>query len=96
MTGSDNGLSLNRRQAIIWTGDGIVYRRLYASLGLIELEWLCFATRELPRDREMKLTFQTLYTESVQVPIDPILLVLWCMDATVTPTRRDKNDLTAT
>ena len=35
--GSDNGLSLNRRQAIIWTNDGKVYWRIYASHGLSEL-----------------------------------------------------------
>ena len=35
--GSDNGLVPNRRQAIIWTNDGIVYRRIYASLDLIDL-----------------------------------------------------------
>ena len=28
--GSDNGLVLNRRQAIIWTNDDLVYRRIYA------------------------------------------------------------------
>ena len=30
---SDNGLVPNRRQAIIWTNDCLVYRRTYASLG---------------------------------------------------------------
>ena len=34
--GSDFGLSLNRRQAIIWTNEGIVYWRIYASLALTE------------------------------------------------------------
>ena len=29
-----------RRQAIIWTNDGLVYQRIYASLGLKELEHL--------------------------------------------------------
>ena len=35
--GSDNGLAPIIRQAIIWTNDGIVYWRIYASLGLNEL-----------------------------------------------------------
>ena len=35
--GSDNGLSPNRRQAIIWTNDGIIYLRIYASLAISEL-----------------------------------------------------------
>ena len=35
--GSNNGLTLTRRQAIIWTNDGWVYWRTYASLGLNEL-----------------------------------------------------------
>ena len=34
ITGSDNVLVQNRRQAIIWTNDGIVCWRMYASLGL--------------------------------------------------------------
>ena len=34
---SDNGLVPNMRQAIIWTNDCLVYRRIYASPGLIEL-----------------------------------------------------------
>ena len=34
---SDNGLVLNRRQAIIWTNEDLVYWRIYASLGLSEL-----------------------------------------------------------
>ena len=42
---SDNGLSMNRRQAIIWTIDGITYWCIYASLGLHELnniaKWNC-------------------------------------------------------
>ena len=36
-TGSDNGLAPTRRQAIIWTNDGLGHRRIYASLGLNEL-----------------------------------------------------------
>ena len=32
-----NGLLLNRRQAIIWTNDGLDYWRMYASLSLNEL-----------------------------------------------------------
>ena len=35
--GLDNGLAPSRRQAIIWINDGIVYRRIYASLGRNEL-----------------------------------------------------------
>ena len=35
--GSDNGLAPNRRQAIIWTNVGMLYWRIYASLGLNEL-----------------------------------------------------------
>ena len=38
--GLDNGLAPSRRQVIIWTNDGIVYRRIYASLGHNEL--ICF------------------------------------------------------
>ena len=34
---SDNGLAPNRRQAIIWTNDGIGYWCIYASLSLNEL-----------------------------------------------------------
>ena len=33
----DNGLAPTRRQAIIWTNDGLEYRCIYASLGLNEL-----------------------------------------------------------
>ena len=40
--GSDNGLAPSRRQAIIWTNGGIVYWRIYASLGLNELMILLF------------------------------------------------------
>ena len=36
--GSDNGLAQNRRQAIIWTNDGLVNMRIYASLSLKELK----------------------------------------------------------
>ena len=35
--GSDNGLVPNRRQAIIWTNDCLVYWRIYASLGLNDI-----------------------------------------------------------
>ena len=35
--GLDNGLAGTRRQAIIWTNDGLGYWRIYASLGLNEL-----------------------------------------------------------
>ena len=35
--GSDNGLAPNRRQAIIWTNDGLIYWHIYASLSLNEL-----------------------------------------------------------
>ena len=37
---SDNGLAPTRRPAIIWNNDGIVYRRIYASLCLNELRTL--------------------------------------------------------
>ena len=36
--GSDNGLAPARRLAIIWPNDGLVYWRIYASLGLNELK----------------------------------------------------------
>ena len=32
--GSDNGLAHIRGQAIIWTNNGLIYWRIYASLGL--------------------------------------------------------------
>ena len=35
--GSDDSLMSNRQQTIIWTNDGPVYWRIYASLGLDEL-----------------------------------------------------------
>ena len=35
--GSDNGLAPNRRQAIIWTSNGLGYWRIYVSLGLNDL-----------------------------------------------------------
>ena len=38
--GSDNGLAPNRRQAIIWTSDGLVYWCIYVLLGLNELNTL--------------------------------------------------------
>ena len=34
---SDNGLMSIKQQTIIWTNDGIVYWRTYASIGLNEL-----------------------------------------------------------
>ena len=36
--GSGNGLAPVRRQAIAWTNNGLVYWRIYASLGLNELK----------------------------------------------------------
>ena len=36
---SYNGLALNRRQTVIWTNDGLVYWRIYASLKQIELRY---------------------------------------------------------
>ena len=39
--GSDYGLAPPRCQAIIWTNDGLVYWRIYASLSLDELSWYC-------------------------------------------------------
>ena len=38
---SRNGLAPNRRQAIIWTNNGQVYWRRYASLGYNELNSTC-------------------------------------------------------
>ena len=35
--GSDHGLVPSMRQAIIWTNGGMLYWRIYASLGLNEL-----------------------------------------------------------
>ena len=35
--GSDNGLVQSRRQAFIWTNNGLAYSRIYASLDLNEL-----------------------------------------------------------
>ena len=32
--GSDNGLAPTRRQTIIWTNDGLSYRRIHALFGL--------------------------------------------------------------
>ena len=37
--GPDNGLAPKRRQAIIWTNDGLVFWRMYESLGLCELRY---------------------------------------------------------
>ena len=37
---SDNDFSANKRQAIIWTSDGLDDWRIYASLGLAEIK-LC-------------------------------------------------------
>ena len=36
--GSDNGLALTKRQAIVWANDGLGYQRIYVSLGLNELK----------------------------------------------------------
>ena len=33
----DNGFATNRRQAIIWTNDGVIFWGINASLGLNEL-----------------------------------------------------------
>ena len=35
---SDGGLAPIKRQAVIWTNDGLVYWRKYASLGLNKLK----------------------------------------------------------
>ena len=32
--GSDNGLALTKRQAIVWANDGLSYQRIYVSFGL--------------------------------------------------------------
>ena len=48
---SDNYLAPNRRQAINWTKDGIIYWRVYASVGLIDLKGLTAfqsASAEMP------------------------------------------------
>ena len=34
--GLENSFALNLRQAIMWTNNGLVYRRIYTSLGLNE------------------------------------------------------------
>ena len=39
--GSDNGLAPSRRQAIIWTNDGLIYWHKYASVSLNELSCGC-------------------------------------------------------
>ena len=44
--GSDIGLLPNRRQAIIWTNDGLVYRRIYAWLGLNGLSQTVFHVKQ--------------------------------------------------
>ena len=48
--GTDSRLSPKRWQAIIWTNDGIVYWRIYASLGLNELRVTlkCYNKTKLP------------------------------------------------
>ena len=43
--GLDNGLVPNRRQALIWINGSLVYRRIYASLGLNELTTVYSAIR---------------------------------------------------
>ena len=43
--GLDNGLAPNRRQAIIWTNDGLDYWCIYASLGLNELSPFCISSQ---------------------------------------------------
>ena len=39
---SDNGLVPNRRQTIIWTNEDRVQRRIYASLVVNEVSYLCY------------------------------------------------------
>ena len=43
----DNGLTPSRRQAVIWTNDGSLYRRMYASLGLNELNITASECRDI-------------------------------------------------
>ena len=43
--GSDNGLAPNMRQAFIWTNVGMLYWRINASLGLIDLKVLTYCTK---------------------------------------------------
>ena len=40
--GSDNGLAMHRRQAIIWTNDGIGYWRRYVSLMMTQVPYMPF------------------------------------------------------
>ena len=39
--GSDNGLTPNRQQTIVWTNYSIVYWHIYASLNIDELTYIC-------------------------------------------------------
>ena len=52
--GSDNTLAPNRRQAIIWTNDGPVYWRIYASLGLNKLKWPLYSYKKHEQETSMK------------------------------------------
>ena len=44
--GTDNGLALNRWQAIIWSKVGMFYWRIYVSFGLCELMQISQAISE--------------------------------------------------
>ena len=46
--GSDNGLAPNRRQAIIWTNNGIVYWPIYARLATMSYFRYIFSTWHFP------------------------------------------------
>ena len=54
--GLDNGLAPNRRQTIIWNNDGLVYWRIYASLGLDELNLQ--DTQQVMTKQSMQLSYR--------------------------------------
>ena len=64
--GSDSGLAPNRRQAIIWTNDGLLLTQIYVPLGLNELSWNTY-TSSLScwcYDMEKYSAFLALYEEN--------------------------------
>ena len=72
--GSDNGLAPNRRQAIIWTNDGVVWWRIYAFIGLNELDnWVIF---------QMWSHFLTMFTIDIIFMLE-IIPVQWIFSSTV-------------
>ena len=58
--GLDNGLAPNRRQAIIWTNDGLCFCHIYASLGLNELKF-----HRLPRCKKVTYACTSLCTHFI-------------------------------